>query len=143
MNALIDDRKVLVILPHIDDEFAMVPVIKYLAGRNPEFIRFVYCAERNNGLNKKRMKRRKENIESLNILGVKENNIFYLNDKFNVDDLYLYKSKELIYKFLFDYHAFYSFEKVLTLAYEGGHPDHDCLALIINRFCIEKNVLNY
>ena len=49
----------LVILPHLDDEFAIVPIIKKFTALKGGNIKFVYCAERNeSGVLK--IKRRKE-----------------------------------------------------------------------------------
>ena len=38
-------KKTLIILPHLDDEFALVPLIKKIAKKNPKNLKIVYCAE--------------------------------------------------------------------------------------------------
>ena len=39
-------KKTLIILPHLDDEFALVPLIKKIARNNSIDLKIVYCAER-------------------------------------------------------------------------------------------------
>ena len=40
----------------------------------------------------------------------------------------------MIYKYIYDLHKQYNFKKIFTLALEGGHPDHDALALLVDKF---------
>ena len=37
----------LVILPHLDDEFALVPIIKKITSSSKEKLTIIYCAKRN------------------------------------------------------------------------------------------------
>ena len=60
----------LIVLPHLDDEFALIPVIDLLVKQNKDNLSFIYCAERNDKKKFKRMlkkmhyERVKETIES-------------------------------------------------------------------------------
>ena len=74
-------KKTLIILPHLDDEFALVPLIKKIA-KNPKNLKIVYCAERILDSENKRKNRRCENIKSLELLDHLKENIIYLNDFF-------------------------------------------------------------
>ena len=86
------EEKTLVILAHIDDEFAISPIIKKITNINPENIKVLFCAERMKDTSSLRKKRRDESIMSLSLLGCKAANISYLNNYFFVDDLKLYNA---------------------------------------------------
>ena len=68
------------------------------------------------------------------LLGVNKKNIYYLNNYFIVDDLKLYESVNNIYSYLKNLVQKFDFEQILTLNFEGGNPDHDALALLVNKF---------
>ncbi|MDA9805667.1 PIG-L family deacetylase [Gammaproteobacteria bacterium] len=136
-------KKTLLVLPHLDDEFALVPLIKKINQDSKKELYIIYCAERNQSeeLNKKR---RKESIKSLNILGCKIENIIYLNDIFKVDDLKLHETSLNIYIFLLDFLKAENINQIITLNFEGGHPDHDSLALIVRKISIiNKNIHSF
>lgn len=135
--------KTLVILPHLDDEFALVPLIRDFIKFNLDNIKFVFCAERNNGKKEDIYKRRCENLKSLELLGYKDKEILYLNDYFIVDDLKLYKSAQQINEFLIDYYKKSNFKQIITLNFEGGHPDHDALAMLISKFKQGRNINSF
>ena len=128
----------LIILPHIDDEFAILPLLKKMANFDNKFIRLVYCAERQKSLNK--FVRRKENFAALKILGLEKVKTIYLNDFFEINGTYLYKASKNIYNYLENLNKEFLIHQVLTLNYEGGHPDHDALALIVDKFATKYNV---
>tara|TARA_X000001036_G_C20662686_1_gene799550 strand:- start:513 stop:1256 length:744 start_codon:yes stop_codon:yes gene_type:complete len=127
-------EKTLIILPHLDDEFALVPLIKKITKDNSNNLKIMYCAERTCDSEKKRKARRSENITSLELLGCKKENIKYLNDYFEVQDLRLWNSAQNIYNFIGKIHSEENFGQIICLSFEGGHPDHDSLALIVNKF---------
>ena len=127
-------KKTLIILPHLDDEFALVPLIKNIAKENSNNLKIIYCAERIFDSDKKRKDRRSESVSSLKLLGCKKENISYLNDYFEVQDLRLSASSKNIYNFIKKIHFKENFSQIISLSFEGGHPDHDSLALIVNKF---------
>ena len=126
-------KKVLIVFAHLDDEFALAPLIKHLAKKNKN-IKVLYCAERKLSDKKYQDLRRNENKTALNYLGIKNNNIIYINDECFVNDLEIHLSKSKIYNYISRIYGFYKFELLLTLSLEGGHPDHDTISLIINKF---------
>lgn len=130
-------KKTLIILPHLDDEFALVPLIKMLTKYSPKNLKIIYCAERTHDSKIKRIKRRSENAKALKILGCQQDNITYLNDFFEIQDLKLFYSSKKIFNFIKELHLKEKFNYIVTLNFEGGHPDHDALALIIDRFSNE------
>lgn len=131
-NRINYQSETLIILPHLDDEFAIIPIIKKFAANKNNNIKFVYCAERNSS-GPLKTKRRKENIKALSILGFSAKQVIYLNNFFLVDDLNLIASASQIYHFLTDLIEKTNVTQIITLNFEGGHPDHDALALLIQK----------
>ena len=131
----------LIVLPHLDDEFALIPIIKKIISFSNENLTFIYCAERNNSDNLKKI-RREENIKALDTLGCKKGQVIYLNDYFPVDDLRLIDSSSEIHLFIQSFLNKNKFKQLITLNFEGGHPDHDSLALIINKISIKDKSIN-
>ncbi len=136
---MIDIRqKTLIILPHLDDEFALTPLIEAMTKINTE-ITIIYCSERIVSKLEKQKQRRIDNKKALKILGININKIIYLNDYFSVSDNRLFKSSLQIYNFLKNFLDQNFYSQVFTLNFEGGHPDHDQLALIINKLSLFSN----
>lgn len=133
-NGLFFTKKTLIILPHLDDEFALAPVLNILSSQPKNNVYFIFCAERRNESIHKQLQRKKECLKSLYLFGYSYHNLIFLNDYFEVIDRKLYKSTLEIYDFLKQFHEKHMFSQILTLSYEGGHPDHDSLALIILSF---------
>ena len=131
--------KTLVILPHLDDEFALTPLIKKITKVNSK-IKIIYCSERISSNYQQQRKRRCNNLKSLNLLGISLNQIIYLNDYFYVEDNRLFESSLKIYDFLKNFMNLSLYDQVFTLNFEGGHPDHDYLALIVNKL---NNLFNF
>ena len=132
-------KKILVLLPHLDDEFALIPFLKKIASRHDYYIHVIYCAER---INKKEnlLVRRKENIKALIKIGINIKDIIYLNDYFEINDLELYKSSQNIYNFVKSKQNYINYNQIVTLNLEGGHPDHDALAMIVEKIIQKTNI---
>lgn len=126
-------KKSIIILPHLDDEFALTPLIKSLAKYNKTNFKIIYCAERINKSYLRMNNRRKESISALSFLGCRKNDVIYLNDLFKIQDLRLWKSSKEIFQFLVNFKKEFDFTQIITLNFEGGHPDHDSLALIVDK----------
>ena len=139
-KARITYSNLLFVLPHLDDEFAVAPILKIYDKRFFR-IKILFCAERLNDDKKSRIVRRNECYSSLNLFGINSKDIIFLNDFFLINDCMLYKSSNMIYKYILDLDKKYNFKKIFTLALEGGHPDHDALALLIDKFS-KKNQIN-
>ncbi len=132
--------KTLIILPHLDDEFALAPLIKRMSIFKKCDLKLIYCSERIGSTKVKQEMRRKDNLKSLKLLGINETQVLYLNDYLDVEDNILYKSSHLIYKFLKRLLDKNFYPQVFTLNFEGGHPDHDQIAILVNKL---KNIYNF
>ena len=62
------DKDSLILLPHLDDEFAISPILKNIISKAGKNCKFIFFAERNNESKKIRQIRREECIKSLNFL---------------------------------------------------------------------------
>lgn len=140
LNDLGKKDKNLILLPHLDDEFALSPLLRIL---NKENTKIVFCAERLNSNIYRLKKRRKESILSISYLGFQKSQVSFLNDYFEVNDGFLFKSSKNIYDYLCKICSEEKFTKLFTLTFEGGHPDHDSLALIVDKFCKRKNLKKF
>ena len=74
-------ERILVVLPHLDDEFAIAPLIKKLTKFNKN-IKVLFCAERRLTSKKRQLRRRIESKISLKYLGIRDKNIIFMNDKY-------------------------------------------------------------
>jgi len=135
--------KTLLVLPHIDDEFALAPLIKKFSSISSNNFSIVYCAERLNSLSSLINQRRIENCKALEILGLKKTSPIFLNDFFRVNDKLLHNSSLEIFIFLKNQILKNNIKQVFTLNFEGGHPDHDSLALIVKKVSETVNVKTY
>ena len=135
-------EKSLIILPHLDDEFALTPILNiFLENSNIDKVKILYCCERRTGKNAKNfLKRRTENLKALELFNIKKNQIIYLNDFCFSDDLELRKNSYKIKNYINKISENFNFAQALTLSYEGGHPDHDALAIIVKKFAKNKKI---
>lgn len=137
------NKDLLILLPHLDDEFAISPILTNIIGKAGKNCKFIFFAERNDESKKIRKLRRKECIKSLNLFGVNRSEIIFINDHLDVDDLKIHEKTNEIKSYLTEYHKKNSIYKIYTLNLEGGHPDHDSLALIVDKFCSNLNIKKY
>ncbi len=133
----------LILLPHLDDEFALCPIFKNILKKAGKNYRFIFFAERNDDLKKNKLLRREECTKSLSLFGVDRSRVIFINDYFSVNDLKVYEKSDQIKSFLANYHKQNSINKIYTINLEGGHPDHDCLALIVDKFCHEMRIKKF
>ena len=134
---------VILILPHLDDEFALAPLARFLGKKYKDNFKVIFCAERLTQDKQKQKMRRDECYKSLEILNISRKNIIFLNDLFIVKDLELLKSSKKIYNFLSELNEKFKIKKIYTLSLEGGHPDHDSLSLLIDKFSSSSGLKKY
>ena len=136
-------ERTLIVLPHLDDEFALVPIIKKITSSSKNKLSIIFCAERNQSEDLNNI-RRGENINALSSIGCATDNIIYLNDFFKIDDLRLLDASLNIYNFLIKFSKDHNIKQIITLNFEGGHPDHDSLALIVQKISDRyKNISSF
>ena len=107
-------EKTLILLPHIDDEFAMAPIIKEFTTINSKNIKVLFCAERLTNDILLRVIRRKESVKSLSLLGCSKDSIDYLNNYFLINDKKLHESASKIYFYMKSLRNTYNFTQIFT-----------------------------
>ena len=135
-------KKTLIILPHLDDEFALFPIIKLFQNDILNDLKIVYCSERLS-TKKEISLRRNNNIKSLSFFKIKPQSIIYINDYFEVIDNLLIKNYKKIYRFIEKLVINNYFSQIITLNLEGGHPDHDSVAIIVDQIRKKFNINAY
>ena len=76
-------------------------------------------------------------------LNVKVENIMFLNNYFKAETRKLYKVYNQTQKIIDQIIIVNRIKQIFTLGFEGGHPDHDIVALIVSNLNIIKNVHKY
>ena len=81
--------KSLILLPLLDDEFALMSIIKAFSKKNNNNLKIVYCADITNDKSFNIEKGRIKNYKALKIIGIQKKNIIYLNDFFEIKSEFL------------------------------------------------------
>lgn len=116
------------LFPHQDDEVGILQkIIDELKGGNE-----VYCLFFTRASDEKKNSTR--NFESTKVLlsyGVKKENILFVGQDLDIQDRGLHRHIYQAYQWLKDWLARHSdIGNIYVPAWEGGHPDHDCLNAI-------------
>lgn len=126
---MITTKNIIIILPHQDDEIAILPLLDSLEeGVNLKII-FI-TKNKNQNLN---IKRNKESISVLNKIGINDKDIVFLEFKNLILDKHLYKNIKEINKYFLSQRELFTSDKnttIISTSFEGGHPDHDAAFLI-------------
>ena len=132
----------LFLFAHQDDEFAVFEEIytSIQAGKQ------VYCVYITRGVKAgfSSKIRNQESLRVLSKLGVNNNNIIYVGDILSVNDGELFNSLSSVYKWIYDFLTKHSKNIYIYIpAWEGGHPDHDCLSVISIKAIEKFGALKY
>lgn len=127
-------KNVLVLLAHNDDEFFVLDsMINELACGNQVYVCYLTYGQINGTPHQTR---HDESLRALQTIGIKEEHIVSIGHQEKIFD------SDLENHFLTAYHALVSFykktniEKLHTLAWEGGHSDHDSVNIL--SYCLAK-----
>lgn len=118
---------ILCLLAHQDDEYAMSSRIRYEIAEHSN-IKVIYLTD--GGYNVDSCTRNNECIRALSELKVKTNDIAFSGNENAIKDTELCYHLIDIYPKVLEYSRKHNINKILTLSYEGGHPDHDSCYLI-------------
>ncbi len=133
--------KILFLLAHQDDEIVYINRIKLEIVQRSE-VSVVYLTN-GQGKGSESLIRNEESLRCLRSVGLSDEKVHFLGEKFGFPDgkLVFHLSKSL--QVLLEWGGQNEFDKIYTLAWEGGHPDHDALHLISLAFARKKKCLNY
>ncbi len=141
MIELTNDMKTLFILPHLDDEFALAPLINTFVDTKKDNCFFLYCAEEI--FNPNRHKRRAEALAVIEYFDISINNVLFLNDYFCTQTRKLYEVFHNAKSLIENYIKKWQIKQIVTLGFEGGHPDHDVMAILVNNLKTKLNLIVY
>ncbi|MDH4023410.1 MAG: PIG-L family deacetylase [Gammaproteobacteria bacterium] len=128
---------VLVLLAHQDDEVAFSPIIALVRAQGRP-LRVVYLT--NGGARSQTPARRAaESERALAALGVPRSEIRFLGTDLSIPDGELFRHFPSSYSALLDdCRDIHDLGAVLTLAWEGGHPDHDATHVLAMKLARER-----
>ena len=129
---------VLVFLPHQDDEFPIQHLIADHATSEAGIQVYYLTASINPGSS---LIRNNESKEVLVRLGVKPDNIFFVGDECFFADGSLVSNLPALGSWLFKLLSDTQPSLILVPAWEGGHPDHDCLHAVTAIVCAHLDCL--
>ena len=133
------NKQILVIMAHQDDEAAFSTRIAYEI-KQGNSITCVYLTDgAGKGINPKI--RDNESLGVLNNLGVNSNCIHFIGSQHNIPDGKLTEHLENAYKILEKTLSGKKFNRIYSMAYEGGHHDHDACHIITIIFSAKRNLL--
>ena len=125
-------HNICIIMPHLDDEFALSPLLKLLP---KDSFTIIYIAERHPSILS--YLRRRSCRFVLSQFGVKRERIIFLNDRFEgyFLDLSLHAQYSELSSSLVDAvkKEVPNVSCFVSLTLEGGHPDHDIVALQVEK----------
>lgn len=130
-------KSAIFLFPHQDDEVGIFQkIIDELQEENEVFCLFFTRAS-------SEKKNSTRNFESTNVLfsyGVKKENIFFVGQSLGIEDKSLHKHIHQAYQWLKNWLARHSdISNIYVPAWEGGHPDHDCLNAIAAVLSTQSN----
>ena len=123
-------KTTLFFLAHQDDEFGVFQSIcNELKHKN---VYFIYLTSGVRGSNSPHA-RNNETLSVLKQLGVNASNVIFVGEELNINDGDLIYNLSKAYDWLEKYFVCFNkdIDKLYFHAYEGGHPDHDAVYLLI------------
>jgi LmbE family N-acetylglucosaminyl deacetylase len=132
-------RTILILLAHQDDEIVVAPVIVWLR-RHERPIRVVYLTNGGSGRSTQ-VVRNSESTRALASLGLGSTDIRFLGADLAVPDGELFRHLASTYSALAkECESAGQLGAVFTLAWEGGHPDHDAAHVLAIRLARERGL---
>lgn len=121
-------KHVLAVMAHQDDEVAFLSRL----ARERLYGNRVSCVYLTNGeaYGVPAAVRNNESVKALKSINIATTNIFFFGDEFNIPDGGLPKYIDSAYSALMDWASKQTIDRIYTLAFEGGHHDHDASHLI-------------
>jgi len=130
-------ESVLFVFAHQDDEVAVSPLVAREVRRGAR----VVCAfMTDGGKTTPPAVRDRESRAVLQELGVASGDIHFIGSASAIRDQALIEHLQRAYDALVDAVGAISFQRVVTLAWEGGHPDHDAAHLIAIAYAKQHHI---
>lgn len=136
------NKSALLIIPHQDDEFFILPYLEYLIKCNRKI--FVIFITNGKYDSHDPIIRMEESKRTLTHYGIKASNIINYGYDNSLEDAQIPFKMTAVHRFLNEFIDSHPFEisEVIAPAWEGGHQDHDALNRIILNILRKKNKTN-
>jgi len=136
-------KNIFYLFAHQDDEFGT-----YIDIANKILDYNVYVIYLTSGYSKKILrsklsKRDKESIEVLKKIGVKKNNIYFFGKQLQINTNKLFLNINKVYSKLRVFMRNRQPFQIVTLAWEGGHEDHDACNILARKLGYKFKILNH
>lgn len=128
----------LFILAHPDDEVAFSPILDRLV-REQEQARLIYLTDGRTG--SVPAVRNVETVQALGFLGIDRSNVCFAGHQNGIPDGQLYRHFDAALEALKDWcRCSKSIDRIYTLAWEGGHVDHDAAHIVAGAFAASEGL---
>lgn len=117
----------IILLAHQDDEIAIMPLIMQALDAINVHVVFLTSGTYDGSSSRQR---NLESLRNLSYLGVLEDNIHFVGSLLAISDKTLSQHLDLVYQPVVDLIFKHSIKSIYTMAWEGGHPDHDATHLL-------------
>ena len=134
-------KNVFYLFAHQDDEFGIFIDLLQKIKRDNVYI-FYLTSGYKNKIHKLKLSNR--DIESINVLkkiGVKQKNIKFVGKELDIKSNKLYLNINKAYKEIIKFTKKIAPHEIITLAWEGGHEDHDACNLIGRKIAFKFGIL--
>lgn len=116
-----------ILLAHQDDEIPVLPLIMQYLNPIDTHIVFLTSGTSDGSIS---LRRNKESWRNLTQLGISDKNLHFIGSSLAVADKTLSKNLEHTFRALSELILKYLIKNIYTMAWEGGHPDHDAVYLL-------------
>lgn len=130
--------RTLFLLAHQDDEIAYLLRISSELSHQGK-VSVVYLTD-GQGKNVTAKTRNMETLRCLESIGVSAEDVYFLGSEHHIPDAKLVDHIDRAFSFLMDWSKDLKFDRIYTLAWEGGHQDHDATHLIALAMAKQKGL---
>tara|TARA_A100000164_G_C21812083_1_gene726041 strand:+ start:216 stop:965 length:750 start_codon:yes stop_codon:yes gene_type:complete len=135
-------KNIYYLLAHQDDEFGIFIDISSKIKNNNIHVFYLTSGYKKNISKLKLSIRDKESINVLKKIGVREKNIHFLGKQLDIRCNNLFLNMRIVYLKLLQHVKGSVPQELVTLAWEGGHEDHDACNLITRKIAMKLRILN-
>ena len=135
-------KNIFYLFAHQDDEFGAYVDISSKIKNNNVYVIYLTSGYKKQIIKSKLSKRDKESLFVLKKIGVKEKNIHFFGKQLNINCNNLFLNMSKVYKKLNRLMQNNTPHEVITLAWEGGHEDHDACNIIARKIGYKFKIIN-
>ena len=135
-------KNIFYLFAHQDDEFGVYIDISNKIKKNNIYVIYLTSGYKNKIIKSKLSKRDKESLGVLKEIGVKEKNIYFFGKELDIKSNNLFLNMGKVYKKLKELMQKNNPHEIVTLAWEGGHEDHDACNIVARKIGFKFKIIN-